>query len=153
MERGSLYNKISPRKVRKVIAKSTGARAHSDRPLKILCLRSQIQGRGSSERCAPPRMVTSSAEARGLEVQTLWRFTQRFYAGHSRTYRCLFFRFLRDSIFGRFSLGVSPMSSKGLFVPEVGVLAELVHASWRGGGVGCGCVPGITSLGSDNIAR
>ena len=75
---------------------------------------------------------------------------------YSWIYRCLFFRFLldRDSVFGKFSLGASPTSSKGRFVPKVGVLAVLVLASCRGGGgAGCGWVPGITSLGSDNIAR
>lgn len=75
----------------------------------------------------------------------------------SQTYCCLFFRFLldRDSALDKLwdlSPGVSSTSSKGRFVPEVGVLAELVDASF-GGGAGCGCVPGITSLGSDNIAR
>jgi len=56
----------------------------------------------------------------------------------SRTYRCLSFRFLLDrgSVFDGFSLGASPISSKGRFVPGVGVPAELVLASSRTGGGG-----------------
>ena len=74
---------------------------------------------------------------------------------HFRSYCCLFFRFLLDRAcgFGRFLLCASPISSKGRFVPEVGVLAELVHGSCVGCGTSCKCVPGITILGSDNIAR
>jgi len=100
-----------------------------------------------------PSQSTVHNETPTLSVQIAGR-------ARSRIYRCLFFRFLldRSSVFDGLSLGTSPVSSKGRFVPEVGVPAELVVASSRaggggGGGGGCDCVPGITSLGSDNIAR
>jgi hypothetical protein len=102
------------------------------------------------------RPILRSVQLRVDTVSTVRETASRADAERSsQPYRRLFFRFLLDcgSVFDGFSLGASPMSSKGRFVPDVGVLAELVHASCMEGDNSCGCVPGITSLGSDNIAR
>ena len=101
--------------------------------------------------------MTSPGQPRDLILNPYenGRWGQR--EGDFRAYRGLFFRFLldRDSALDELwdlSPGVSSTSSKGRFVPEVGVLAELADTSC-GGGASCSCMPGMTSLGSDNIAR